>query len=150
MEKEEVKKAIENVSHQEKRYGYTLVGPHRDDLIIEVDGHSVVNSMSQGQIRNVVVSLKLATLDYLEKVTKEKPIMLLDEVLSELDEKRQELLLKNLPNVQTLLTCTFVPDVLRKRSNVHLLDLRTILESEELKDGEDFSEEEQLIEEATV
>lgn len=129
--KEEIKKAFSEVFEQERRYGYTLIGPHRDDLIVENEGYAITNSMSQGQARSVVISLKLATLNYLEQVTQEKPILLLDEVLSELDEKRQESLLSNLPEVQTLLTCTSVPKVLYKRNNVHLLDLRNIIAQEE-------------------
>lgn len=112
----------------EARYGYTLYGPHRDDLEITVKDRSVTTIFSQGQTRLLVIALKLATHAYLEKITGEKPLLLVDEVLSELDDERQRLLLESLPEAQTLLTCTAVPDSVRRRSNTHLLDLQLIMD----------------------
>jgi recombinational DNA repair ATPase RecF len=64
----------------------------------------------------------------MKQVTKEEPLLLLDDVLSELDEERQRALLENLPATQTLLTCTTVPKQLRERDDVYLLDVRTIVD----------------------
>lgn len=130
MEGDSYSDSLEHSFSYEQRYGHTLSGPHRDDFEITTDNRPISSVLSQGQTRSVVISLKLAAYRYIETLTKKQPILLFDEVLSELDEHRQEALLKNLPNTQTLLTCTAVPNVLRKRSNVHLLDVRAIIDSE--------------------
>ena len=76
----------------------------------------------------MVIALKVLTHHYLKQVTKEEPLLLLDDVLSELDEGRQQALLANLPTTQILMTCTTVPQTLRKRDDVYLLDVRTIVD----------------------
>lgn len=124
-----LKKMEENFS-AEKRAGYTMAGPHRDDLVVTTDDRAVTDVLSQGQTRSLVVALKLVSQLYVEKITGEKPILLLDEVLSELDEGRQEALLKGLPRAQTIITTTSVPKALRSQAGVHLLDLRTIIKED--------------------
>jgi DNA replication and repair protein RecF len=119
-------KDLEKSFEYESRYGYTMYGPHRDDLEITTNQKPVAAVLSQGQTRSLVISLKLIAHSYIKKVTKEEPILLLDEVLSELDESRQAALLLNLPNAQTFLTCTKIPPVLHNRENAHVLDLRLI------------------------
>lgn len=112
----------------EQRLGFTLHGPHRDDIEITTQGRTLRAALSRGQLRSVVVALKIAAYRFIYKTTNEQPLLLLDEVLSELDTTRQAMLLQNLPATQILLTCTSVPEILRQRDNVHLLDLRSILE----------------------
>lgn len=112
---------------EEGRYHYTLFGPHRDDLAITTEGRDVAAALSRGQMRGLTVALKIAAWRFLRHVTGETPILLLDEVLSELDEGRQAQLLHHLPAAQILLTCTKLPHILRERSDVHLLDLRSLL-----------------------
>ncbi len=119
---EELKKSF----RYESKYGYTMYGPHRDDLEIIIDNKPVAAILSQGQMRSLVIALKLIAHQYIYQITRERPVILLDEVLSELDEKHQDLLLLNLPNAQTFLTCTKVPSVLQQRNNAHVLDLRKI------------------------
>lgn len=111
----------------ESRYHYTLFGPHRDDIAITTGGREAASALSRGQMRGLAVALKIAAWRFLKHVTGEAPVLLLDEVLSELDEARQAHLLDHLPQSQTLLTCTKVPKELRGRSDVHLLDLRALL-----------------------
>lgn len=116
----------------ESRYHYTLFGPHRDDLAITTEGREVATALSRGQMRGLTVALKIVSWRFLRHVTGEAPLLLLDEVLSELDETRQTQLLGHLPAAQILLTCTKLPKVLHERSDVHLLDLRAIMRAEAL------------------
>ncbi|MDO4667997.1 MAG: DNA replication/repair protein RecF [Streptococcus sp.] len=84
----------------------TGVGPHRDDIAFFINGMNV-NFGSQGQHRSVVLSLKLAEIQLIEKFTKETPILLLDDVMSELDNNRQLELLKTISqDIQTFITTT--------------------------------------------
>lgn len=85
---------------------FTSVGPHRDDIKVSVNGIDVRTFGSQGQQRTCALSLKLAELEIIEKQTGEKPILLLDDVLSELDNSRKKRLLNFCKKTQTFLTCT--------------------------------------------
>lgn len=122
---------LENAFSQEARYKYTLYGPHRDDMAIWIDGHQVQTALSRGQMRLLIVSLKIVAYQYIKQVTGEEPLLLLDEILSELDEERQHTLLDNLPLSQVLMTCTKLPKQLKGRAGVHMIDLRTILKPAE-------------------
>ena len=84
--------------------GSTGSGPHKDDIKITIDGIDVRNYGSQGQQRTAALSLKLAEINIIRDEKKEYPILLLDDVLSELDEKRQKFLLKSLSEVQLFIT----------------------------------------------
>lgn len=92
----------------QKEWGirYTLVGPHRDDFAIVSEEKDLRTYGSQGQQRTAALALKLAEIAYFEKNTGEKPVLLLDDVLSELDVKRRAALLEATKGIQTLLTCT--------------------------------------------
>ncbi|MEX1997384.1 MAG: DNA replication and repair protein RecF [Candidatus Andersenbacteria bacterium] len=116
---------------QEQRYGYTIHGPHRDDLEVTSKDRPLRAALSQGQLRSAVLALKITAWRFLSTTLQEQPLLLLDEALSELDHERQGRLLKNLPPAQTLLTCTTIPPILEQRDNVHLLDLRSIAAPEE-------------------
>lgn len=85
--------------------GFTTVGPHRDDMQILINGSSARNFGSQGQQRSAVLAIKLAEAALLEEVTGEKPIALLDDVMSELDRSRQEYILNHIENWQVFITC---------------------------------------------
>ncbi len=100
---------IERVQHEEIRRGATLVGPQRDDLRFAVSGSDARTYGSQGQQRTVVLSLKLAEFELLCSHVGEAPVMLLDDVMSDLDETRRRHLLEALhQRCQTFLTCTGV------------------------------------------
>jgi DNA replication and repair protein RecF len=95
------------VAREEAARRATLVGPHRDDLEILIDGRPARAFGSQGQQRTAALSLKLAEVEYLRGRLGENPVLLLDDVFSELDGLRKEALLKLLDEkVQTFLTST--------------------------------------------
>jgi len=89
----------------------TSVGIHRDDLLITIDGKEARTFGSQGQQRSAVLSLKLAELELAEKERGEAPILMLDDVMSELDPTRRRQLLERIDRVQTFVTCTDVSDL---------------------------------------
>ena len=89
-------------------YQTTSIGPHRDDLKFLINDMDVKTYGSQGQQRTVVLSMKLAELKIMKKYIGEEPVLLLDDVLSELDDKRQTDLFKYTESIQTLITCTGV------------------------------------------
>ena len=91
----------------ERVRGTSLVGPHRDDVLLEIDGNPAREYGSQGQQRTLVLSLKLAELELIEAVVGEAPLLLLDDVLAELDLQRQDRLLDTISDrVQTIVTTT--------------------------------------------
>ncbi|MBQ7288826.1 MAG: DNA replication/repair protein RecF [Clostridia bacterium] len=83
----------------------TSVGPHRDELLITTDGRESRIYASQGQRRSAALTIKLAQAALIKNLTKEQPIALLDDVLSELDEKRQNYILNHIKNWQVFITC---------------------------------------------
>ncbi len=89
----------------------TTVGPHRDDLLLTLSGRDMRAFASQGQMRTAVLSMRLAELDMLKNRSGEAPLLLLDDVLSELDGGRRTRLLERIAGVQTLLTCTDLSDL---------------------------------------
>ncbi len=91
---------------KDKKLTYTTVGPHRDDIKLTVNGNDARKFASQGQQRSIALSLKFAQLELYKQETDEKPILLLDDVLSELDETRKAQLLELSSGCQTILTCT--------------------------------------------
>lgn len=95
---------------RDRIYKNTAAGPHRDDFSFYEDAKDLKVYGSQGQQRTCVLSLKMAEIKMIEKIKKEKPILLLDDVLSELDRNRQQMLLKNIGETQTIITCTGVDE----------------------------------------
>ena len=93
----------------------TMTGPQRDDLGIYIDGKDVRTFGSQGQQRTAALTLKLAEIELVRKVINDTPILLLDDVMSELDAKRRNALLKTIQNLQTIVTCTGYDDFIRER-----------------------------------
>ena len=86
--------------------GYTTKGIHRDDFIIYINKKELNIYGSQGQHRTAILSLKLSELNIIYEETGEYPILLLDDFMSELDEKRRKHFLKNIKNTQIIITCT--------------------------------------------
>ena len=93
------------------RRGTTTVGPHRDDLMLTLSGVDVRVYGSQGQQRTTALSLKLAELDIMRRELGEAPVLMLDDVMSELDPKRRRHLLGRLRGIQTIVTCTDLSDL---------------------------------------
>ena len=89
----------------------TSVGPHRDDFSIDINGIDARIFGSQGQQRTSVLTIKFGALAIIKELTGEYPVLLLDDVLSELDTKRQEYILNSIKGVQTLITCTGINEI---------------------------------------
>ena len=99
--------------------GTTTVGPHRDDIQFFINGQEVKVYGSQGQKRTAALSLKMAEIEIVEKTIGEKPILLLDDVLSELDRNRQNYLLENIKGIQTIITCTGLEEFVTNGININ-------------------------------
>lgn len=97
----------------------TSVGPHRDDLCFFVNGIDIRKYGSQGQQRTAALSLKLAEIELVKKIISDMPILLLDDVLSELDSHRQNYLLNSLGNIQTIITCTGLDEFINNRFHIN-------------------------------
>jgi DNA replication and repair protein RecF len=109
---EQLKVAMRDARDEEIGRGQTAVGPQRDDVEVWLDDHEARLFASQGQQRSAVLSLKLAELHYLAEVTGEQPVLLLDDVMSELDPARRERLLAALqPGPQALITAADLNDL---------------------------------------
>lgn len=100
-------------------YGTTSVGIHKDDLSFYINGINVRDFGSQGQQRTVCLSLKLAEIDIIKEKTNNKPVLLLDDVLSELDRSRQLYILNSIKDVQTIITSTGIEDIKHNFKNVN-------------------------------
>lgn len=96
---------LEKKTDDDIRLGVTNTGPHRDDIEILINGRSARSYASQGQQRSAVLSLKLAEAGVLRERMGEEPVILLDDVLSELDSSRQDFLLNELTGCQVFITC---------------------------------------------
>ena len=106
-------RALENNKIQDIQNKSTSVGPHRDDIDILINSMSARIYASQGQQRSCVLAIKLAEANLLEDITKKEPIALLDDVMSELDEKRQDYILNHIKNRQIFITCCDKETILR-------------------------------------
>lgn len=93
----------------------TSSGPHRDDMMFTINDNDAKKYGSQGQQRTAALSLKLAELELVKKKVRKNPVLLLDDVLSELDRNRQTKLLENISGVQTVITCTGLDELVNNR-----------------------------------
>ena len=109
---------LEKNRQKDLRSGQTAIGPHRDDFTFLINGKDIRKFGSQGQKRTVALSLKLAEIDITASVTGEAPVLLLDDVFSELDRNRQEYLIGCIGDLQTFITCTGNDDILKTRIKV--------------------------------
>ncbi|SET51668.1 DNA replication/repair protein RecF [[Clostridium] polysaccharolyticum] len=93
----------------------TSVGPHRDDIQFLIKGIDLRKFGSQGQQRTAALSVKLAEIEMVKKIIGERPVLLLDDVLSELDRNRQNYLLDSIKDIQTIVTCTGLEEFVNNR-----------------------------------
>ncbi|NDL68094.1 DNA replication/repair protein RecF [Anaerotalea alkaliphila] len=98
--------------------GSTTVGPHLDDLFFGLGGVDLRKYGSQGQQRTAALSLKLSEIEWVGSSIEDTPVLLLDDVLSELDRHRQLALMKVLNNIQTIITCTGVEDFMNQNITI--------------------------------
>ena len=104
---------------RDMRMKMTSAGPHRDDLCFMVNGIDIRKFGSQGQQRTAALSLKLSEIYLVKEKIKDTPILLLDDVLSELDSNRQTYLLDSIHDIQTLITCTGLDDFVSHQFHIN-------------------------------
>ena len=101
------------------RMGSTMAGPHRDDIGFYNHDIDIRRYGSQGQQRTAALSLKLSEIDLVKEAIKDVPVLLLDDVLSELDSSRQKQLLDNINGIQTMITCTGLDEFVENRFHIN-------------------------------
>lgn len=101
------------------KYQSTQVGPHRDDMSFYINDIEVRRFGSQGQQRTAALSLKLAEIEIVKQLIHDTPILLLDDVMSELDESRRDYLLHSIHDIQTIITCTGYDDFIKERMKIN-------------------------------
>ena len=111
--------AIKKNKEKVLRLKSTSVGPHRDDICFMVKDMDIRRFGSQGQQRTAALSLKLSEIELVKKTIKDNPVLILDDVLSELDKHRQNYLLDSIDDIQTLITCTGVEDFVNHRFSIN-------------------------------
>lgn len=100
---------------KDERFGSTSVGPHRDDIAFLIHNIDIRKYGSQGQQRTAALSLKLSEIELVKSIIHDEPILLLDDVLSELDSNRQNQLLNSISTTQTIITCTGLDEFIKNR-----------------------------------
>lgn len=119
-------KALEQSYEQDIARGFTSYGPHRDDFEVLFDGRPASEVASRGETRTVLLALKIFELQLLEKRLGKNPVLLLDDVFSELDGKRRHALTNHLQNYQTFITTTDADVVVKTfLKNCHIIPLGT-------------------------
>lgn len=112
-------KKLKNSQDRDIKSKMTTVGPHRDDFSFFIGNIDIRKFGSQGQQRTVALSLKLSEIELVKKITKDTPVLLLDDVLSELDSNRQNYLLNSIGNIQTIITCTGLEEFVNNRFEIN-------------------------------
>ncbi len=111
----EMEDALRQRRNQDIKNGTTGIGPHRDDLRFTSNSIDIRHYGSQGQQRTAALSMKMSEIHLIEESTGDKPVLLLDDVLSELDHHRQEYLLNNISGIQAMISCTGLDDFVSSR-----------------------------------
>ena len=116
---DEYKEAVDKNKERDIRMKMTGTGPHRDDLCVLANGIDIRRYGSQGQQRTSALSLKLSEIYLVKKRIKDTPVLLLDDVMSELDSSRQTYLLDSIDQIQTLVTCTGLDDFISHQFHIN-------------------------------
>lgn len=116
---ENFEEAVLKSRDKDIKYKCTNVGPHKDDCIFLINDKDVKIYGSQGQKRTVALSLKLSEIEFVKRRIHDTPILLLDDVLSELDSNRQNFLLDSIGDIQTIITCTGLDEFISSRLSVN-------------------------------
>lgn len=109
--KENFYSLLEKNRVRDSERGITSVGPHRDDFIVLINDIDTKSYGSQGQQRTAVLTIKFSSLKIIKELTGEHPVLLLDDVLSELDFSRKRYILSTIGDIQTIITCTGIEDL---------------------------------------
>ena len=107
------------VRDRDLKFKCTNIGPHKDDMCFLINGMDVRKYGSQGQQRTAALSLKLAEIELVKQIIHDTPVLFLDDVLSELDSKRQNFLLDSIGNIQTMITCTGLDEFINNRFSIN-------------------------------
>ena len=118
-EETEFGQKLQENREKDLRMKQTMTGPHRDDLGFAVHGVDLRKYGSQGQQRTTALSLKLAEIEIVKQSVKDTPVLLLDDVLSELDSNRQNYLLNSIGDIQTIITCTGLDDFISHQFKIN-------------------------------
>ena len=110
---------LNRVKMKDMKLCQTSVGPHRDDLLFSIGDVDIRKYGSQGQQRTSALSLKLSEIEIVKRSIQDTPVLLLDDVLSELDSNRQNYLLNNISDTQTIITCTGLDEFVRNRFQIN-------------------------------
>lgn len=110
---------LSRVKERDMRQCMTSVGPHRDDLLFSIGEVDIRKFGSQGQQRTSALSLKLSEIELVKRSIHDTPVLLLDDVLSELDSNRQNYLLNSIHDTQTLITCTGLDEFVKNRFQIN-------------------------------
>jgi len=111
--------SVRNNREKDIKHKCTSVGPHKDDCIFLINQKDVKIYGSQGQKRTVALSLKLSEIELVKNIIHDTPILLLDDVLSELDSSRQNFLLDSIGSLQTIITCTGLDEFINNRLSIN-------------------------------
>lgn len=98
--------------------GYTASGPHRDDFTVHLDGHPALSTASRGEMRTIMLSFKLLEVELQREIYQQNPLILMDDVFSELDITREQHLMQSLAGYQTLITATDLRDELKIQAEI--------------------------------
>lgn len=116
---EDFEKKLRAGQERDIRLKQTTTGPHRDDFAFIANDIDIRKFGSQGQQRTAALSLKLSEIELVKKMTNDTPILLLDDVLSELDSSRQNYLLNRIGDIQTIITCTGLDEFINNRFEIN-------------------------------
>ncbi|MCR5272490.1 MAG: DNA replication/repair protein RecF [Lachnospiraceae bacterium] len=117
-DEESFERNLKENREKDLKFGSTSVGPHHDDIKFLINDTDIRKYGSQGQQRTSALSLKLSEIKIVEEIIKDKPILLMDDVLSELDSSRQNFLLNNITDTQTIVTCTGLDEFIKNRFEI--------------------------------
>lgn len=113
-----IEEKINSSINNDIRLRVSNVGPHRDDFSFTINDIDVKKYGSQGQQRTSILSLLFSQIEYIKNKTGDTPVLLLDDVLSELDDERQNKLIEYINKMQTILTCTEIKDDIKIKMNI--------------------------------
>lgn len=119
VKEEEYEILLKQKQEMDLKYQSTQYGPHRDDMSFYINDIEVRRFGSQGQQRTAALSLKLAEIEIVKQLIHDTPILLLDDVMSELDENRRDYLLHSIHDIQTIITCTGYDDFIKERMKIN-------------------------------
>ena len=116
---DEIYEKIKAARERDLKMKTSTTGPHRDDLYFEAGGMDIRKFGSQGQQRTAALSLKLSEIELVKSSFEDDPVLLLDDVLSELDQNRQNYLLESINDIQTMITCTGLDEFVNNRFSIN-------------------------------